>query len=346
LSILFVLVVVFAGVVAGAYALVRQQLDSDERVPAVTAFVDAWQRGDYEAMYDLVDAPSRKANPKISFLADYRRANRAAGVTKVRHGRVGALRRDGTVVVPVTVTTKDFGDLTGDLRFKPSEDAEGEGHVAWAPELRLPGLKAGEDVRKRSGATPKRGNIYDAGGRLLNSDPTGASIAGQAGKKPTGLERIYDDRLGGKPSVTLRFGDRVIKKIDGRRGRSIHTTIRLGLQKQAANALGKALGGVAVIKPSDGSVLALAGLAVSAPQPPGSSFKIITAAAALQNKVATPSTSYPARTAATLSGVKLRNASDETCGGTLVNSFAHSCNSVFGPLGAKVGAKRLLAMAE
>jgi hypothetical protein len=346
LSILFVLVVVFAGAVAGAYALVRQQLDSDERLPAVTAFVDAWQRGDYNAMYALVDAPSQKANPKISFLADYRRANRAAGVTKIRHGRVGALRRDGTVAVPVTITTKDFGTLSGDLRLEPSEDAEGEGRVAWGPELRLPGLQKGEDVRKRSGEAPKRGNIYDAGGRLLNSDPTGASIAGEAGEKPTGLERIYDDRLGGRRSVTLRFGDRVIKKIPGRRGKSIHTTIRLGLQKQANSALGKAVGGVAVIKPSDGSVLALAGLAVSAPQPPGSSFKIITAAAALQNKVAKPSSTYPARTSATLSGVKLRNASDEVCGGTLVNSFAHSCNSVFGPLGVKVGAKRLLAMAE
>ena len=93
-------------------------------------------------------------------------------------------------------------------------------------------------------------------------------------------------------------------------------------------------------------MLALAGLAVSAPQPPGSSFKIITAAAALQHGVAKPSSSYPVRTAATLSGVKLRNAGDESCGGSLSNSFAHSCNSVFGPLGAKLGAKRLVAAAE
>ena len=337
---------VFGGLAAGAYALVHRQLDKDQRVPAVSRFVAAWTAGKYSEMYALVDAPSQKANPKISFLADYRRANRAAGVTGVRAGKIGALRSDGTVHVPVSVSTEDFGELKGTLVFKPSEDAQGEGRVAWSPELRLPGLEKGEEVHKKSGAAPTRGNIYDAGGRLLNSDPTGASIAGSAGEKPTGLERIYDDRLGGRRSVTLRFGDRVIEKLPGRRGKSIHTTIRLGLQKQANNALGKQVGGIAVIKPSDGSVLALAGLAVSAPQPPGSSFKIITAAAALQNKAATPSTTYPARTQATLSGVALRNASDETCGGTLVNSFAHSCNSVFGPLGAKVGAKKLLATAE
>jgi cell division protein FtsI/penicillin-binding protein 2 len=99
---------------------------------------------------------------------------------------------------------------------------------------------------------------------------------------------------------------------------------------------------VAVIRPRDGAVQALAGLAVSAPQPPGSSFKIVTLAAALQAGVAKPSDSFPVRTAAVLSGVRLRNAGDEACGGSLATSFAHSCNSVFGP----IGAKRLVAAAE
>ncbi len=42
----------------------------------------------------------------------------------------------------------------------------------------------------------------------------------------------------------------------------------------------------------------------------------------------------------------MHNASGEDCGGTLLNAFAVSCNSVFAPLGARVGGKRLLAMAE
>jgi cell division protein FtsI/penicillin-binding protein 2 len=52
------------------------------------------------------------------------------------------------------------------------------------------------------------------------------------------------------------------------------------------------------------------------------------------------------QTAATLEGVQLSNANGESCGGSLVHSFAESCNSVFGPLGAKLGAKRLVATAE
>ena len=280
------LLVILAGLGYGGYEVVRAQLDSDDRRATVEQFVQAWEKGDYEAMYALLDAPSRKANPRISFLADYRRANRSATVEKVTIGRVGPLLADGRVRVPVTVTTKVFGRLEGTLTFKAAETEDGVTLVAWAREQRLPGLRKGEEVRRKSGTQPSRGNIYAAGGKLLNSDALGASIAGAAGKKPTGLERLYDDRLGGARSSTLRFGDRVIARVEGQRGRSIATTIRLGLQRTAQNALGERLGGIAVIKPSDGSVLALAGLAVSAPQPPGSSFKIITAAAALQHGVA------------------------------------------------------------
>ena len=131
-----------------------------------------------------------------------------------------------------------------------------------------------------------------------------------------------------------------------RRGHTVRATIRPGLQRVAVQALGNRLGGVAVIRPRDGSVLALSGLAVSGPQPPGSTFKIITLSAALQNGIAKPSSTYPVRTAARLSGVLLRNASDESCGGSLPTAFAESCNSVFAPLGAKLGARRLVAAAE
>ncbi|WP_267128341.1 penicillin-binding transpeptidase domain-containing protein [Baekduia soli] len=62
--------------------------------------------------------------------------------------------------------------------------------------------------------------------------------------------------------------------------------------------------------------------------------------------MATPSSSYPVRSSATLSGVKLSNASGESCGGTLSRSFADSCNSVFAPLGARLGARRLVARAR
>ena len=66
-------------------------------------------------------------------------------------------------------------------------------------------------------------------------------------------------------------------------------------------------------------------------------------AAALQAGVARPSTVFSYATYATLDGVKLSNANSEDCGGSLALAFAVSCNSVFAPLGVKVGAARLVA---
>jgi peptidoglycan glycosyltransferase len=144
----------------------------------------------------------------------------------------------------------------------------------------------------------------------------------------------------------LLFGNRRIAATKARRGRSVRATIKPSLQRAAVSALGNRLGGVAVLRPRDGSVLALSGLAIGGAQPPGSTFKIVTLSAALQNHIATPSSSYPVRQFAVLSGVKLRNASDESCGGSLTQAFTVSCNSVFAPLGAKLGKRRLQAAAE
>ena len=59
-----------------------------------------------------------------------------------------------------------------------------------------------------------------------------------------------------------------------------------------------------------------------------------------------PSTEFPVETHAIIDGVELENANGEFCGGSFRNSFAHSCNSVFAPLGLKIGAPELVEMAE
>jgi peptidoglycan glycosyltransferase len=45
-------------------------------------------------------------------------------------------------------------------------------------------------------------------------------------------------------------------------------------------------------------------------------------------------------------GRSVANANDEACGGSFVQAFAQSCNSVFVPLGPKVGSDRLVGTAE
>ncbi len=54
------------------------------------------------------------------------------------------------------------------------------------------------------------------------------------------------------------------------------TTIDPALQEAAVSALAGRAGGIAVLDARNGDVRALAGQAFSAPQPPGSTFKIIT----------------------------------------------------------------------
>ena len=304
----------------------------------------AWVRGQWSVMWRALTPGARVAYPEARFVAAYRSADRAAGVRTLRIIKVGA-EGGGGIPVAVRVGTLDFGTLRGTIVLPVSGTGNRAG-VGWNPSLRLPGLRRGEAVRRLSGSQPQRGAILAADGTLLDATALGASIGGTAGPKPTGLERIYNRLVGGHPSEQLLFGKRVIASIPAVGGRSLRTTISPALMRQAAAALGQQLGGIAVIRPRDGAVVALAGLAVSAPQPPGSSFKIITASAALQDGVATPSTTYPILTAATLSGVQLRNASGEACGGSLTEAFIASCNSVFAPLGAKLGAQRLVAVAR
>ena len=73
---------------------------------------------------------------------------------------------------------------------------------------------------------------------------------------------------------------------------------------------------------------------------------MVTVTGALQAGVTSMTSSYPVETQATLEGVTLGNSEGESCGGTLPEAFAVSCNSVFAPLGVKLGAKRLVAMAK
>jgi penicillin-binding protein A len=344
---LLVGVLLLAAVGAAAWFVIHRNEEQDTRRDAVQRFAGAWARRDLDQMWATLDARSRQRYPRARFERLYRSANDAATVTSVRIGRIGD-PREGKVAVPAAVATRDFGTLRGTIEI-PVHDEGDEARLAWTPHLRLPGLRTGEQVSRRVLARPQRGEIFGADGRRLGDDPATAAIVGRpptAEEKGSGLERLYDTRLGGRAGAELRFGERVIARVRSRHGRSIHATIRPGLQRAAVAALGGKLGGVAVVRPRDGAVLALAGLAVSAPQPPGSTFKIITLSGALQAGIAKPSSTYPVRTSAKLSGVTLRNAGGEACGGSLVQAFAESCNSVFAPLGAKLGARRLVRTAE
>jgi cell division protein FtsI/penicillin-binding protein 2 len=250
-----------------------------------------------------------------------------------------------------------------------------DGTVDWKPHLVFPGLTPGTALARRTSA-PERAHLLTADGQVLAEGPAesrssslavASSIAGSL-EAPTdpaeqeslyargfpadtpvgvsGLERVFEDRLAGRPGGDLLAGTTPIARSSPSRGRPVRTTIVPSVQEAANVALAGRLGGVAAMDPRSGEVLALAGIAFSAPQPPGSTFKIVTTAAALEAGKVKPSDEFPIETAATIDGVELENANGEYCGGDFANAFAHSCNSVFAPLGVEVGAKRLVEEAE
>ncbi|MCA1683099.1 MAG: hypothetical protein LC685_03800 [Actinobacteria bacterium] len=332
-------IVFVAAVVGGAVLWRSHDSGAGDRAAAARRFAAAWAAGERPAMWRALTPRARARYPQARFAAAYARADRAAGVRSLTVGRPAGGR------VAAAVATDDFGILRGQIRLPVSGSGTAAG-VDWDPSLRLPGLRPGEDVERREGPRPARAAILAADGTRLDATGPGAAIAGTASGRPTGLERLYDRRLAGHASEQLRFGGRVVARVGAVPGRTVRTTISPPLMRAAADALGNRLGGLAVLRPRDGAILALSGLAVSAPQPPGSTFKIITAAAALEAGIARPSSTYPVARYATLSGVQLKNASSEACGGSLTESFTQSCNSVFAPLGARLGAARLVAAAR
>jgi cell division protein FtsI/penicillin-binding protein 2 len=126
----------------------------------------------------------------------------------------------------------------------------------------------------------------------------------------------------------------------------VKTTIDPDLQLAAVSALAGRSGGVAVLDARTGAVRAFAGTAFSGPQPPGSTFKIVTTTAALQDGKVSLDDEFPVVQGANAGGRFIYNAHQEYCGGDFRESFAHSCNSVFAPLGVEVGEQSLVATAE
>jgi hypothetical protein len=335
---------------------------------AASDFGAAWERGDYAAMHRLLSPERRRTVSRDELAGAYRQAAATATATGVSVGEPDA---DGSAVrLPVTVNTRIFGQVRGHVAL-----AAPEGEIDWRPHHAFPGLAAGVTLDRRTTAPP-RARILSADGKVLAEGPGGArtstvpaaaSIAGGMGV-PTepeeqrelyrrgfpadtpvgtsGLERVFERRLAGRPGGVLLAGTRVLARGEPRTSRPVHTTIDTRVQEAADLALAGRLGGVAALDPRTGEILALAGIAFSAPQPPGSTFKIVTTVAALEAGKVKPSDEFPVETAATIDGVELENANGESCGGDFGNSFAHSCNSVFAPLGVDVGAEKLVEVAE
>jgi penicillin-binding protein A len=225
--------------------------------------------------------------------------------------------------------------------------------------------------------------------RLFSRDyPEGALYAHVVGYSTrlfgdTGVEEAAADDLASARDATISGVLRALFGGDDLRPRGVRLTIDSGLQATARDALAGQHGAVVALDPATGAVLALvsspdfdpntlvgpaAGAAggaldsdparplldraTSTTYAPGSTFKVVTAAAAVESGLAGPLSEYPDELELELPGstATIRNFDRGRCTGgdtvTLTEAFTRSCNTVFGRIGMDVGAERLVATAE
>ena len=337
----------------------------------VNQFVQAWQHGDYRRMYALLDEDSKSKMSEKQFIAAYRKAADTATLIAVTPVKVGNKQHDA-YPVRMRVHTRLFGTLSETMGIHVS----GSGSrvtVKYNSGLVFPGLRPGEKLEHRVHLAPRAALLASDGTPLAEGpDRTtpipdvAQQIAGTVGKIPTaevdkyvnegyphnaqvgldGMEKIFQDQLAGTPGGTLLAGHRKLASTKAVAGHDIHTTINPSIERAAIAAEAGRYAGIVAMDPRTGAILGVAGVGFSALQPPGSTMKIITVTSALEANVAKPSSTYAAASSANVGGYTLHNAGGEVCGGTLINAFAVSCNSVFAPLAVKVGAKKFVDTAE
>jgi len=346
---------------------------------AAGRFAEAWAAGNFAAMYKELNPASKAAIGVNDFAIAYREAEMTATLRALEAGPPHdptSLEGQTLVPVPMTVSMVAFGRLEDEIELPYSD-----GGVAWNPSLVFPGLREGEHLEGQVELAPRAAILAGDGTPLAEGPaterehPLGSAaidVTGEIGSPEeedlpalarhgfaadtpvgiSGLERAFNARLAGKPGGSLLALDesgasiRVLSQADPQPGAPVKTTIDPELQESAVSALAGRAGGIAVLDTRNGDVRALAGQAFSAPQPPGSTFKMITTVAALQKGVLSLDDEFEITNGVNVGGRFLNNANGEYCGGTLRQAFAESCNADFAPLGPAIGNDDLVAMAE
>ena len=331
-----------AAVAAGVVGVVDPRGDDAARRAGRERFADAWERGDSPPCTASSATSAASARRLKAFAPPT-----AAPPTRPPRARVRVGEPRATTATRLAhARARAHPDLRDRARRRRPRGrrADDDPGVAWRAEdassracAAASACAAGADADRAATLLARDRTVLARGAD--RSSPLGGlerSVVGELGPIPrraprgcarsacppdaqvgvSGLERIFDERLRGRPGGRLLAGGRVLAAAEPQRAEPVRTTIALDVQRAAVAALGGRLGGVVALDPRSGEILAFAGIAFSGLQPPGSTFKIITLTGALEaGPRPRPSTRYPVETEAMIEGVGVENANGESCGG-------------------------------
>jgi hypothetical protein len=309
------------------------------------AFLAAWQAGRYDDMQQVV------ADPQDDMTRIYGGLAKKLGVRRVAV-TPGSLAADGTSLPFHAVLTLAKHDYAYDGSV-PLRKTSAGWRVAFTSATVHPSLRNGFTLQLRSSAAAVR--LLDRAGRDLsrNEDLT-QNLLGEQGV--SGLRGIVGETAGAGAMRLVVANATTSEPVTqlarwpgtgaaaGRR-----TTISLPVQAAAEKALRgiRARAALVAIDVPTGEVRALANSPVEGvppaltPYPPGSTFKIVTAAAALADGASTTSRITCPQTIV-IGGRTIRNHERAKLGPvSLTTAFAQSCNTAFATLGSRLPAGAL-----
>lgn len=189
-----------------------------------------------------------------------------------------------------------------------------------------------------------------------------------------GLERVYNEELTGQAGLLGITSSWSQILGQNKRGSDLKLTVRMDVQQAAAKALGDRKGAVVALDPKTGAILAMVSYprydpntltedwkelvanegrpllnrAIQGLYPPGSTFKMIVASAALQTGEATPDTIFVDNDGeVTIDGYVIHNFDNKVYGEhDFRKAFSSSINTTFATVGADLGAETVASYAD
>ncbi|RPK82942.1 Penicillin-binding protein A [Streptomyces sp. ADI97-07] len=335
--------------------------DKDPEIVAATAqlqkFLDAWAAGKSADAGALSDSPENAESLLTSVMTNLKPTK-----TVLAAGE-GKKNDKGDVAVPYTakLSIPAVGVFRYDSEATVVRKADAWTVVFDSPTIH-PRLKPGQTLALK--AVAERAAVLDTNGDDLQAASLRGSVDEQ-GKGAFGLEARYDKQLRGGTGATSEIvvADRQsgqaqasLTRSTAKPGKPVRTTIDPKVQTAAAEALDglKVNAALVAVAPSTGNILAVSnrpagGLnrALAGKYPPGSTFKVVTAAALLKAGLK-PTDVVKCPKFAHVDGQKFENQNQFTlpAGSTFRDSFAKSCNTMFVENRGKVGGSALHDAAE